>query len=392
MSDQIITWPKRISVWGSTGSIGTQTLDVVSRFPGRFELVALTTHTNPGLLLNQAERFHPKTAVITGPVSRNGWTEAFQRLGTDLLWGKDGLLEAAGSGEENVVVNALVGSVGLEATLNAVRAGVSIALANKEVLVMAGEMVMDAIRKAGLAILPVDSEHSAIFQCLQGERKEGIRRILLTASGGPFLNLDKSELSTVTPEQALAHPNWSMGKKVTIDSATLMNKGLEVIEARWLFDVSPESVSVVIHPQSVIHSMVEFVDGSVKSQMGVPDMRIPISYALTYPERWMENYGRLEFTDRKPLTFLDPDHEKYPALDLAYAALRAGGTMPAVLNAADEVAVDLFLSKKIVFTDIPPLIEKALRKHQPIADPNLEDVLWADRWTRDFLFKDVVAK
>ncbi len=388
----MIPWPKHISVWGSTGSIGTQTLDVVSRFPGRFELVALTTHTHPELLLEQAERFHPKTAVITGPVSRNGWAEAFRRCGTALLWGKDGLLEAAGSGIESMVVNALVGSVGLEATLNAVRAGVSIALANKEVLVMAGEMVMNAVRKAGLAILPVDSEHSAIFQCLRGERKNDIRRIILTASGGPFLNLDKSEFSTVTPEQALAHPNWSMGKKVTVDSATLMNKGLEVIEARWLFDVSPESVSVVIHPQSVIHSMVEFVDGSIKSQMGVADMRIPISYALTYPERWSEDYGRLDFFNCKPLTFLKPDHEKYPALGLACEALRAGGTAPAVLNAADEVAVDLFLSKKIAFTEIPRLIEKALLKHQPVTGPNLEDVLRADQWTRDYLSKDVITK
>lgn len=383
---------KRISIWGSTGSIGTQALDVVSRFPDRFQIIVLTTHTRTDLLLKQAERHRPKTAVITGSVRKNGLEKAFRRCGTTLLWGREGLLEASGSGGEDQIVNALVGSVGLEATMRAVRAGISIALANKEVLVMAGELVMNAVRESGLPLIPVDSEHSAVFQCLQGERKSDIRRIILTASGGPFLNLDASRFHTITPEQALAHPNWSMGKKVTIDSATMMNKGLEVIEARWLFSMDPGSISVLIHPQSVIHSMVEFVDGSIKSQMGIPDMRIPISYALTYPERWSEDYGRLDFSIRNQLTFLEPDAKKYPTLQLAYEALHMGGTAPAVLNAADEVAVEFFLSKKIAFTQIPCLIERTLQKHVPVLKPSLEDVLFADRWAREMLYHDVNIK
>jgi len=383
---------KRISVWGATGSIGTQTLDFIGRYPDRFQAVTLTCHTRVDLLLEQAERFHPETVVLTGSPGTPGWERSFRSCGARLLLGKEGLLEAAGSGKEDLVVNALVGSVGLEATLRAVRAGVSIALANKEVLVMAGELVMSEIARAGVSLFPIDSEHSAVFQCLQGERMETVRRILLTASGGPFRDWKVADLPRATVEQALAHPNWSMGKKVTVDSATLMNKGLEVIEARWLFGMDPDRVSVVIHPQSIIHSMVEFADGSVKAQMGVPDMRIPIAYALTYPDRWNAGAAGLDFFACDRLTFLSPDREKYPALDLAYEALRKGGTAPAVLNAADEVAVDLFLSKRIPFTRIAELIRSVLHGHEPVPRPDLDSILAADRWARDTLSHDTIHR
>jgi len=267
---------------------------------------------------------------------------------------------------------------------------VSIALANKEVLVMAGEVVTAEASRRGLVLLPIDSEHSAIFQCLRGEDIRQVRRILLTASGGPFLQRDKSELDCVTVEEALSHPNWSMGKKVTIDSATLMNKGLEVIEARWLFGIEPERVEVVIHPQSIIHSMVEFVDGSIKAQMGVPDMRVPISYALTYPERWEGDYGWMDFTRMNELTFFSPDVEKFPALRLAYDALKAGGTAPAVLNGADEVAVDLFLAGEIGFSQIPKIIEGALERHEIVPHPGIDEILQADGWVRDTVLKEIV--
>ena len=381
---------KRISVWGATGSIGRQTLDVVDRNKGRFKVVTLTTHRNAALLFTQAEKFRPRRVVITGEVDRREWEDRFNGLGVALLWGKEGLLEAAGSGDEDLVINALVGSVGLEATMRAVQANTSIALANKEVLVMAGELVTAEISKRGLSLIPIDSEHSAVFQCLRGESAEWVRRIILTASGGPFLNRSRVELNRVTVDEALAHPNWSMGKKVTIDSATLMNKGLEVIEARWLFGMEPDRVEVVIHPQSVIHSMVEFADGSIKAQMGVPDMRIPILYALTYPERWAGEYGRMDFTRAHELTFFPPDMERFPALDLAYEALRRGGTASAVLNGADEVAVDLFLRGRIGFLQIPEIIRKAMDLHDIIPDPAIEDILEADRWTREIVLSEIV--
>ncbi len=388
MSESNHQSPKRISIWGSTGSIGTQTLDVVRRFPGEFEIITLTAHSNVPLLLEQARQFKPKTVVVTGPAQQKGWEGDFHRFGIRTLRGKDGLMEAAGSPDADMVVNALVGSMGLEATLAAVGSGISIALANKEVLVMAGELVMKAVRKAGVSFIPVDSEHSAVFQCLQGEKTEDVFRIILTASGGPFLHLDSARFAEITPEQALAHPNWSMGRKVTIDSATLMNKGLEVIEARWLFGIEPERISVVVHPQSVIHSMIEFRDGSIKAQMGVPDMRIPIAYALTWPRHREADIGRLDFNVRNQLTFLEPDRKKHPALDLAYEALHEGGTAPAVLNAADESAVELFLSKKISFIRIPQLIESALKRHQPVLNPCLNDILSADRATREWIARE----
>lgn len=376
-------------MWGSTGSIGQQTLDVMSRHEDRFEINALTTHRNVTLVFQQARRFHPKCVVITGDVDREDWERKFKNIGVELLCEKEGLLKVASLGEVDLIVNALVGSVGLEATMRALEAGVSIALANKEVLVMAGELVMREAENRGLSIFPIDSEHSAIFQCLQGEDLRSVRRIILTASGGPFLYREKSELKQVTVDEALAHPNWSMGQKVTIDSATLMNKGLEVVEARWLFGIEPERVEVVVHPQSIVHSMVEFIDGSIKAQMGMPDMRIPISHALTYPERWTGDYGWMDFSKVIELEFLPPDTEKFPALQLAYTALEMGGTAPAVLNGADEVAVDLFLSGKIGFSHIPMVIEEALQRHEVVSRPGIEDIFRADCWARETVLNEI---
>jgi 1-deoxy-D-xylulose-5-phosphate reductoisomerase len=381
---------KRISIWGSTGSIGRQAVDVVLRHRDRFEVIALTVHQNTPLLLEQAERIRPKTAVITGSVEdRIPLQKAFKSLGIELLWGREGLLEIAGRGLEDLALNALVGSVGLEATFVAVRAGVSIALANKEALVMAGELLTREIKERGLSLIPVDSEHSAIMQCLEGEDSASIRRILLTASGGPFLNTPASELEQVTVEQALAHPNWSMGKKVTLDSATLINKGLEVIEARWLFGLPPDQIQVVIHPQSIIHSMVEFKDGSIKAQMGVPDMRIPIAHALSYPERLDHDFGRLDFGKMRNLTFQLPDFQKFEGLRLSYEALARGGTSTAVYNAADETAVQLFLSGEIRFTHIPRIIREAMERHVVLSNPSLDQILEADRWTREIVHRKI---
>jgi len=381
--------PKKLTIWGSTGSIGRQTLDVVNRYQERFEIVSLTAHHNASLLLEQARKFRPRDVVITGDVREKKWEEEFRKLGVKLLRGKDGLLEIAARGGEDLIVNALVGGVGLEPTIIALGVGVPIALANKEVLVMAGELVTMEAEKHGTVLLPVDSEHSAIFQCLQGEENKSIKKIFLTASGGPFLKRNKSELSNVTVEAALAHPNWRMGKKVTIDSATLMNKGFEVIEARWLFGIDPDKIEVVIHPQSIIHSMVEFVDGSIKAQMGVPDMRIPISYALAYPERWAGDYGWMDFTKIKRLEFFPPDMEKYPTLNLAYQALEMGGTAPAVLSGADEIAVDFFISKKISFPEISQIIGEVLNSHKVILRPEIDDILQTYHWAREVALRQI---
>ena len=372
---------KRISVWGSTGSIGTQTLEVVGWYKDRFEIEVLTAHGNVNLLAEQARTFHPQSVVVTGKVEA-GWEEPFRTMGIETLSGPAGLEEVASRGGEDLVVNALVGSAGCAATMRALDAGADIALANKEVLVMAGELVTAKVVQKEAKLLPIDSEHSAVFQVLQGEPRERIRRILLTASGGPFREKSLNELAEVTVEQALAHPNWSMGRKVTIDSATLMNKGLEVIEARWLFGVDPHRVEVVIHPQSIVHSMVEFVDGSVKAQMGLPDMRVPISYALTWPDRWDGDYGFIDFSEAQELNFYPPDMERFPALGLAYEALHVGGTAPAVLNGADEIAVAAFLDGRIGFDKIPVLLEETLRRHDVVKSAGLEDILAADAWAK----------
>ena len=381
---------KRISIWGATGSIGRQTLEVISRYRERFDLVALTAHSNVRLLLEQTERFRPQVVVVTGDADLKEWENRFTKAGAEILKGREGLLEVAGAGSEDLIVNALVGSVGLEATMAAVRARVPVALANKEVLVMAGETVMSEAAKREVPITPIDSEHSALFQCLQGEEVGRVRRIILTASGGPFWNKSRAELANVSVEDALAHPNWSMGKKVTIDSATLMNKGLEVIEARWLFGVSPDKVDVVIHPQSIVHSMVEFVDGSMKAQLGVPDMRIPISYALTHPDRWPGDYGWMDFSRLHELSFHPPDLDAFPCFRLAYEALKTGGTAPAVMNAADEMAVEWFLSGRIGFLRIAEIIEEVLQRASVGVAAGLDDILEADRRAREIMEKRIL--
>jgi 1-deoxy-D-xylulose-5-phosphate reductoisomerase len=379
---------KKISIWGSTGSIGRQAVDVLLQHRDRFDVVTLTGHLNVQLLLDQAIRLSSRTAVVTGVAGDPGqWQKTFKSRGIELLLGREGLLEAAGRGLEDLALNALVGSVGLEATFSAVRAGVSIALANKETLVMAGELLIREIRERGLSLIPVDSEHSAIMQCLEGEDPACVRRILLTASGGAFLDTPASELERVTPDQALAHPNWSMGRKVTVDSATLINKGLEVIEARWLFNLPPDQIQVVVHPQSIIHSMVEFKDGSIKAQIGVPDMRIPIAHALSYPVRLEHDFGRLDFNQFRNLSFQPPDFQKFPGLKLAYDALAKGGTATTVYNTADEIAVERFLAGEIAFTRIPLIVREAMNLHSSVADPTLEQILDADRWTRDTVLR-----
>ena len=384
--------PKKIIIWGSTGSIGRQTLDVIRQNHESFKVLLLTAHQNVDLLWEQAREFCPDCVVITGDVAKDQWSEKFASINVDLLWGKSGLLKAAGSGHDALVVNALVGSVGLEATYRAVDAGSAMAIANKEVLVMAGNLIMTKARQRGVMIFPVDSEHSAIYQCLEGEKQTNVRKILLTASGGPFLYRESSDLDQVTVDEALAHPNWTMGKKVTIDSATMMNKGLEVIEARWLFGVEADKIQVVIHPQSLIHSMVEFKDGSIKAQMGIPDMRIPISYALSYPDRMVNQYEPVDFQKVQKMDFLPPDLIKFPALGLAYEALKKGGTAPAVLNSANEAAVALFLTGTIRFTQIPVLIRDALTAHIIVPDPDLEAVLQANAWAKEYIRNQFILK
>ncbi len=352
-----------------------------------FTISVLTAGRNVDLIYKQAEIFKPKVVVVTGDIKNKDWHQKFEELGIEVLTGREGLLKVAELGEEDLIVNALVGGVGVEVTMKAIKRGVSIALANKEVLVIAGEMITKEVEKQGVELIPIDSEHSAIFQCLQGEPRESIKKIILTASGGPFFNKKLSQLKHVTVEQALHHPNWSMGKKVTIDSATMINKGLEVIEARWLFDQEPDNIEVVIHPQSIIHSMVEFIDGSVKAQLGIPDMRVPISYALSYPERLSGHFNCMDFSNTLSLEFIPPDFEKFPALKLAYQVLNQGGTAPAVFNGADEAAVRLFLKKKIDFVTITEIVEKALQKHSVISNPSLEEILKANKWAKEYAMK-----
>jgi len=364
---------KRVAVLGSTGSIGRQTLEVISAHPRRFRIIGLAAGKNLDLLTRQISQFKPGLIHFQDEKAPPASAE-YEFLSLE---------EMASHPEVDIVVIATSGKWGLKPTLAAVRAGKRIALANKESLVMAGELIIAEARRSGARILPVDSEHSAIWQCLEGE-KEKPARIILTASGGPFYHYSPAKLNKVTVEQALKHPSWRMGKKVTIDSATLMNKGLEVIEARWLFDMPLDSISVLVHPQSIIHSMVEFSDGSVKAQLGCPDMRLPIQYALSYPERLPNpELPRLDWGGIKELTFAPPDFNSFPCLKLAIEAGRRGGTYPAVLCGADEVAVELFLSGRIKFTDIARLVEPALEGHKATAHPTLEAILAADNWARE---------
>jgi len=374
---------KNISILGSTGSIGVNALDVITSNPSSFRVVALSAKENTFLLKKQIERFKPNiVAVIDSKHAQELENMIDPELTTEILFGSDGYREVATLKEADMVISAMVGSAGLIPTMEAIDAGKDIALANKETMVMAGDIITRKAQKKGVRILPVDSEHSAIFQCLSGHRHRDIRRIILTASGGPFLNLSWEELTKVKPAQALKHPNWNMGPKVTVDSASMMNKGLEVIEAKWFFSIDIDRIEVQIHPQSIIHSMVEYIDGAVIAQLGMPDMRIPIAYALSYPERLPCSDHLLDILKVGRLDFFSPDLEKFPNLKLAYEAGKAGGTMPSVLNAANEIAVESFLKELIRFTDMPKVIELVLSSHQMKTAPTIDEILDADLWAR----------
>lgn len=376
---------KGISILGSTGSIGTQALEVCRSLG--ISVFALTANNSIDLLEKQIYEFHPEIAAV---MNEEKAFELKKRLKfscekTEVLSGIDGIKAAACFEKSSVILNSLVGNIGLEPTLNAIRKGKNIALANKETLVTAGELVMREAEKFGVEIYPVDSEHSAIFQCLQGNSQNKIAKIHLTASGGPFK--DYKNFDGVTVEDALNHPNWNMGRKITVDSATMMNKGLEVIEAKWLFNVDVDMINVVVHPQSIIHSMVEFEDGAVIAQLGEPDMRVPIQYALTYPERVKNDFPKIDFFSCGELTFQKPDFKLFRCLSLAFDAIKTGGTLPAVMNAANEIAVGAFLERKIEFLDISKLIEKAMNAYNIKYNYSFEDVFEADLWARDFVEK-----
>ncbi|NBC19072.1 MAG: 1-deoxy-D-xylulose-5-phosphate reductoisomerase [Bacteroidetes bacterium] len=358
--DTSISAPRGLCILGSTGSIGTQTLDIVRLFPERFRVRALTAGSNADMLIEQARTFAPDCVVLADTSQLHVVEDALRDTGIEVLGGEDGLCAAATWEGVETVVAAVVGFAGLSPVLAAVRTGATVALANKETLVVAGALVNAQARAHGSTLIPVDSEHSAIFQCLVGEHPDAVESLTLTASGGPFRTRPRETFDRITPAEALDHPNWSMGAKITIDSATMMNKGLEVIEAHWLFDLAADAIDVLVHPQSIVHSLVTFVDGSTKAQLGVPDMKVPIQYALTYPDRWPAPHERLDWSTLSQLDFELPDLEKFPCLRLAYEALEAGGTAPAVLNAANEEAVRLFLEEQIRFTDIPRLLEDAL--------------------------------
>lgn len=372
---------KRLAILGSTGSIGKQALDVVHAHPDLFEAEVLTAQDNCELLIAQAMEFRPNAVVIGNPQCYNRVAHALQSFGVKVFAGAESLAQVVEMESIDLVLSALVGYAGLKPTLNAIRAGKDIALANKETLVVAGDLVMEEARKNKVFIIPVDSEHSAIFQCLAGEMAGAVEKIYLTASGGPFYGRSYGELEKVSRDAALQHPNWKMGNKVTIDSASMMNKGLEVIEARWLFNLRPDQIDVVIHPQSVIHSMVQFADGSIKAQMGVPDMRLPILYAMAFPQRVHSALPRLDFTDYRTLTFDSPDRKLFRNLQLAYDALERGGNMACILNAANEVAVNAFLTERIGFLAMPDLIEHCMQTITFIEKPLLGDYIETHRET-----------
>lgn len=370
---------KNIVILGSTGSIGKSTLEVIEKNPDRFRILGLAARSNLSLLLEQINRYLPEIVAV---YDEDAAKILQRKVNVKVLSGINGLMEIATHKKADFILSAIVGAAGLLPTLAAIKKGKTIGLANKETLVIAGRIVTEEAKRNAVKIIPVDSEHSAVYQCLEKRSPFEIKRIILTASGGPFRGRSKKELRHVKVEEALRHPNWSMGAKITVDSATLMNKGLEVIEARWLFDLPPERIDVVIHPESIIHSMVEFSDGTIIAQLSRPDMKAPIAYALSYPERLSDIVEPLNFGALKKLTFEKPDREAFPCLDLAYSAIKEGGTMPAVLNAANEVAVDAFLKERIGFTDIPSIIEKVIERHQKMPCNTIEEVLEADAWAR----------
>ncbi len=374
---------KNLSVLGSTGSIGVQVLKLVQQFEDQFRIIGLSAGKNIRLLKEQILYFKPQSVSVATKKEADDLTGGeFPGFPLKVLWGDEGHEEVAASKETDLVISAMVGAIGLRPTLAAIKAGKTIALANKEPLVMAGALIMEEARKHGVTILPIDSEHSAIFQVLQGQQREALKRIILTASGGPFRDLPQEAMGRITGREALNHPKWKMGPKVSVDSATLMNKGLEVIEAQWLFGVSLDQVVVYIHPQSIVHSMVEYQDGSILAQMGNPDMMIPIAYALAYPNRLSLNQTSLDLIGLSGLTFFQPDLDRFPCLRLALEGGRMGGSMPAVLNAANEVAVSAFLAGGLPFQGIPAVIEDTMGKHQPFSPIGLEEILAVDAWAR----------
>lgn len=374
---------KRLTILGSTGSIGASALRVVEAQPEAYRIVGLAARSNIELLARQIERFQPSAvAVMDAQKAETLRSRLGKRANTRVYAGMEGFIQLAAGEEADTVLSAVTGSAGLTPTYAAIQAGKEIALANKETMVMAGSLVMEEARKRKVPILPVDSEHSAILQSLQGHPREDVKRVILTASGGPFRDLPLEAMGSVSPEQALKHPNWNMGRKITIDSATLMNKGLEVIEAKWLFGLSMDQIAVLVHPQSIVHSMVEYKDGSIVAQLGIPDMMTPISYALSYPHHVETSLPSLKLEEVGPLTFTLPDCEKFRCLDLAFEAGHIGGSMPAVMNAANEVAVDFFLEGRIGFLDMPVLIKKTMDAHRPFPIESIEKVMEADTWAR----------
>ena len=376
---------KRISILGSTGSIGVNTLTVIKNISKEYKVIYLTGNTNSDLMIEQCREFNPESIVMINDEAAEKVKKKLVSDGIEVLSGRNNLIEIAKNESIDLVLNALVGSPGMEPTLEALKAGVDVALSNKESLVVAGDIITNAMKTSGAKLFPVDSEHSAIWQCLVGESMKDIDKIILTGSGGPFRQRPIETFDEITVSESLNHPNWDMGKKITIDSATMMNKGLEVIEAYWLFDMQIPQIDIIVHPQSIIHSMIEFKDGSIKAQLGVPDMKVPIQYALTYPNHLSAPWERLDFTKLGDLSFQTPDFERFPCIKLAYKALEKMGTTPAILNMANDYCVYKFLDEKIKFTDIPVIIESAMNNHQWTENPNLDYLKELDFWTESFV-------
>ena len=374
---------KQVVILGSTGSVGRSALEVIRALPDRFQVTGLCACSRWELLAEQIKEFEPRVAVLADEGHRNDLMEALEGLSTEICWGRDSVIELAGMSDADVVVSAIAGGAGLPAAMRALENGQTLALANKESLVMGGHLLMELTEQHGGRVLPVDSEHSAIFHALHSGSQADVKRVIITASGGPFYGADRERLKEVTPEEALAHPTWEMGNKISIDSATMMNKALEVVEARWLFDLDPAKIDVIIHPQSVVHSMVEFVDGAVIAQMAVPDMKLPLQYALTYPDHVQGPVEALDLTQAGPLDFCEASKEEFPALRLGYRVAEEGGTTGAVLSAADEAAVAGFLDGRLKFTEIVECVENILDLHTPVEEPNLEQILEAAKWARE---------
>jgi len=374
---------KKIGILGSTGSVGTQALEIIKKYPNKFKVTYLACNSNVSLLIKQAKVFKPNYVCLVDSTKKSYLKNNLSNI--KIMYGQEAIEELSKDNSPDIILNAVSGYHGLILTINIIMAGNNIALANKESIVQAGKIVTELAEEKGVNILPVDSEHSALWQCLNGEKKEFIKRLILTASGGPFRNLKKKEFKNITIKDALNHPNWSMGNKITIDSATMMNKGFEVIEAFWLFNISLKKIDIVVHPQSLIHSMIEFIDGSIKAQISIPDMRLPILYALSYPERIKLNNREYDFNLFKRMDFEPADLNKFKCIKLAYDAIKLGGTYPTVLNVSNDIAVRLFLKEKISFIEIPELIDKAMNKHIPINNPRLENILEITKWTEKYL-------